>query len=238
MSGKYECCIDKARLGESIKTLEELDNSLNNNYLVNNLIEIEEIIKTLNINHNNCISNYKEKIDNILYNIQELKKEMNKLNTSVAVTLREFSEADQFKTKDIEDIFGKFDNKTDVASLAVNNNLKIAPNIQEFRNNLSTSVIGAVDSTVNTVPIGLGIGAAGITASIGAVVVDSMNKPKHETFEEYKEPKTHEEMKFDYNNLNRVEEERNKEEEKEAAPTPYFASRDKFKNDKFYDDIK
>ena len=237
MSGKYECCIDKIRLGESIKTLEELDNCLNNNYLVNNILEIEEIIKTLNINHNNCISNYKDKIDTILYNIQDLKKEINKLNNSVAITLKEFSEADQFKTKDIEDIFGKFDNSTDVSNLTVNNNLKVAPNIQEFRNNLATSVIGAVDPSINTVPIGLGIGAAGITASIGAVVVDSMNKPKHESFEEYKEPETHEEMKFDYNNLKRVEEERNKIEENDEQPTPYSASRDKIKNDKFYDDV-
>ena len=66
MSGKYECCIDKIRLGESIKTLEELDNCLNNNYLVNNILEIEEIIKTLNINHNNCISNYKDKMSIIV----------------------------------------------------------------------------------------------------------------------------------------------------------------------------
>ena len=229
MSGKYQCCIDKERLNGSVKTLNELEDYLNNKYLLNNILEIEDIIRNTNINHNNCIENYKEKINTILDELQKLKKSINKLNDSVTITLKEFSEADQFKTKDVEDIFGKFNNSTDVASLSVNNNLNVANNVKLFKENMATNVISVADVETNTVPVGLGIAAAGITGAVGAVVVDSMmDKSKKETSESFNELETYEEEPKEIKEEKKIEE----------TPTPYFASRDKVKNDKFYDDIK
>ena len=250
MSGKYTCCIDKERLSESIKVLDDLENYMSNNYLISNILEIEEIIRNINIDHNNCIEKYKEKINNLLDEIQRLKKSINKLSSSVNVTIKEFSEADQFKTKDIEDIFGKFDNSTDVTNLAVNNNLNVASNVQEFKESMATNIIGAVESSINTVPIGLGIGAAGITAAAGAVVVDSMSKSKNEAKYEYKpeedEKYDMEEMNYEndehkivnYDDFETEKPEPEKiETQEEITATPYFANRDRVKNDKFYDDI-
>lgn len=228
MSGKYQCCIDKERLSGSIKALNEVEDYLNNKYLLNNILEVEDLIRNTNINHNNCIENYKDKINSILEEIQKLKKSINKLNDSVTITLNEFSEADQFKTKDIEDIFGKFNSSTDVSSLSVNNNLNVANNVKVFKENMATSVIGVADVEINTVPVGLGIAAAGITGAVGAVVVDSMmDKSKTKTNESFNELETYEEEK----------QEVKEEKEIDEVPTPYFASRDRVKNDKFYDDI-
>ena len=235
MSNGYTCCIDKERINSSIRTLNSVEDCINNRSLSNNFIEIEEVIKNTNFYHNNCIRDYKEKIDYALFELESIKREINKLNTVLSKTITEFSQAEELRSNDVDNIFNNFDCKVDTSNLSVNNNLKVAHNTTEFRENmnilknsmnLNNDLIEKTNTTVaeitNTVPIGLGIGATGIAVSAGAVVLDSMkNKEKENNKEEVEEEK-HEEVI-----------EPKKEEE---IITPYFANRDKTKIDKFYDD--
>ena len=267
MSNKYTCCIDKERLNSSIETLNSIDNCLNNRNLSNDFIDIEEIIKNINFNHNNCISDYKDKMNYILEELEMLKKDINNLSNSMTITVKEFSNVDEFKTDDIDNIFSYFNNNTDTGTLSVNNNLKVANNIDLFRENISTlkdsiksndinlineigtNIADVSDNNINTVPIGLGIGAAGITGAVGAVIVDSKNKARNESLYQYK---PEEEIRYDMEEMNYSNEEHKEKtyddiEEPKSEPivetkkeeeiiTPYSANRDKEKADKFYDD--
>ena len=234
MSNGYTCCIDKERINSSIRTLNSVEDCINNGSLSNNFIEIEEVIKNTNFYHNNCIRDYKEKIDYALFELENIKREINKLNTVLSKTITEFSQAEELRSNDVDNIFNNFDCKVDTSNLSVNNNLKVAHNTTEFRENmnilknsmnLNNDLIEKTNTTIaeipNTVPVGLGIGATGIAVSAGAVVLDSMkNKEKETEKEEEIEEKKEEVI------------EPPKEEEE---ITPYFANRDKTKTDKFYD---
>lgn len=88
MSYNYTCCIDEERLNGSIETLSCIDNCLNNKDLSNDFIEIEEVIKNTNFNHNNCISNYKDKINYIEEELQNIKNDINSLTNSLSKTDR------------------------------------------------------------------------------------------------------------------------------------------------------
>lgn len=239
MSNNYTCCIDKERLNGSIETLDCIENCLTTRNLSNDFIDIEEIIKNTNFYHNNCIRNYKDKIDYIIDEIENVRKEVSKLNSILNKTIKEFSQAEELKTNDVENIFEDFHCKVDVSNLSINNNLKVANNTSLFKENVNvlkntilkdsdlvqnigTNVVEA-NSNINTVPIGIGIGAAGVTAAAAAVYVDSMNKKEKSKDEVVEEKiKTNDEDKYKL-----------KEEE---VITPYFANRDKTKTEKFYDD--
>ena len=232
MSNGYTCCVDKERLEKSLKVLDNMNNTINQVNLPNSFIELEELIRNINIDHNNCINNYKDNINNGLYETENIRKNINKLSIGVSKTIKEFSEADQFKTSDIEDIFGIFDNKTNVNDLAFNNNLEVAKDIQSFKENMATSIIGVANIETSTVPIGLGIGAAGVTGAVGAVLIDSMNDSKKDSSEDFQELENFDETKTN------EEEKELKTNKIEEPSTPYFANRDKTTIDKFYDEEK
>ena len=77
MSDKFACCIDKERLNGSIKTLNSIEDSLSARDLSTSFIDIEEKLKNINFNHNNCINYYKESINYILEELNYLKKDIN-----------------------------------------------------------------------------------------------------------------------------------------------------------------
>ena len=237
MSNNYTCCIDKERLNGSVETLDCIENCLTTRNLSNDFIDIEEIIKNTNFYHNNCIRNYKDKIDYIIDEIENVRKEISKLNSVLNKTINEFSQAEELKTNDVENIFEDFHCKVDVSNLSINNNLKVANNTSLFKENVNVlkntilkdndliqnigTNVTETNSSINTVPIGIGIGAAGVTAAAATVYVDSINK--NEKKEEKQEPQEE-----------KIEEDKYEMKEEEVI-TPYFANRDKTKSDKFYD---
>lgn len=252
MSDKFACCIDKERLNGSIKTLNSIEDSLSARDLSTSFIDIEEKLKNINFNHNNCINYYKESINYILEELNYLKKDINTLSNSMNITLKEFSSVDELKANDIDNIFSYFNNNTDTNNLSVNNNLKVANNINLFKDNLINGLgtnTSEVNNSVNTIPAGLGIAAAGITGAVGAVIVDSKKTPTHH--EEY-DYKPEEEIRYDMEEMN-YENEEHKEEvyddieepkneqivepkKEEEIINPYSANRNKETTDKFYDE--
>ena len=83
---------------------------------------------------------------------------------------------------------------------------------------------------INTVPIGLGIAAAGITGSIGAVIVSEQNRKKNFKLDEYKESYEEEYQPESISNTYDRKPEI-------SDPVPYEAlNRDKQKLNKFYEE--
>jgi len=240
MTSKYACCIDINRLDDSKKALVGLENNINSRNYTSDFNEIEELIKNINFYHDNCIPDYKDNIDFLVSQINGIKRDINNLNNSLSDTIKKFSNADQLNTKDVEDIFEMFHSNTDIETLPINNNLKVTNDSNVFRkvaHELSTSV--ADSNSINTVPIGLGIGATGILASVGAVVVDSANNPKKDSYKKFSEPT--EKVKLDFDNIEEKEyntQELDEYEKKEEIPiTPYSANRDVELTNKFLDNI-
>jgi hypothetical protein len=201
-------------------------------------------------------------------NLDEIKLKINKLNDSVSQTVNSFSNVENLTDSDIKQI-GETYNYSEVSDKLANTINTNSTNIS-FRNtslnNLKTSFSGVADETtgnitqiptpdveqepvttttstqINTVPIGLGIAATGISASIGAVVVDSMNSKKRKTldstleaYEDFDSPQvknvyTEEEIK-----KQPVEEAFANKQTKIEEVLPYHAaSRDKSALEKFY----
>lgn len=83
---------------------------------------------------------------------------------------------------------------------------------------------------INTVPIGIGIGAAGIAGSIAAVVASEQKSKKNFKLEDYKEPISNEE-----DNYQPIEHHNNTEFMlDDYDPVPYQAERDREVLNKFY----
>lgn len=238
MDSQYTYSINKDKINESINTLNNIDNSINSVDLSDNFIEIEEIIKTTNFNHNNCISNYKDDINFMIEELAKIKRRINKLTDSLSNTIVEFSSSTELKSSDVENILNYYNEKR-ISGTGISfdsNAFKAA----------ETNLVAAAGGTeINTVPIGLGIAAAGVTASVGAVVADSITEPKQENIEQYHEKP--QEVKYDYDNLQKVEQQRmefpkdenvnNNNPQEVVEETPYLASRnDSEVMNKFYDE--
>lgn len=119
----------------------------------------------------------------------------------------------------------------------------IQKNISTLANDINGSVktISPVETEepakteINTVPIGLGIAATGITGAVGAVVLDSISQPKHTHLETYREPIEYQTPKEEPIIKNITETPQDSAEILEEQE-PYQAHRDLKQLDKYYSD--
>lgn len=88
-----------------------------------------------------------------------------------------------------------------------------------------------VSEPINTVPIGLGIAASGITGAVGAVIASDIHDRKHPHWEEYKEEIIEEEKPI----LGEESTAYIPSDNVFGDPTPYKAARDQESIRKFYD---
>ena len=112
---------------------------------------------------------------------------------------------------------------------------KIPPVTTENPTTPGTPTTTTTSSEINTVPIGLGIAATGITASAGAVVVGTMKQKQKDNIPSYDDetnPKKEKVEETSYDELDDYEEYEN--EHRFVEVTPYHASRDKQVMNKFY----
>lgn len=227
MNDKYSCCIDFDRIKQSLDTLISVNDNINSSSLTDVFFEILEEIKRINFEHGNCISSYKYDINNILDKINELKQEVNLLTNSLAKTVDSFSRSDELNENDFKLLSGLYNGfgNENISSL------RVSHSIEDFKKNMDESIsfkmLADISSesldNVNTVPIGLGIGAAGVAASVGAVAINAIDQSKNDTLsdtlEEYSDP---DEV---LDNLDFVD------ESEEEEITPYHAIRDENKDE-------
>lgn len=160
--------IDIDKVKKSYETISSIDSCVSAHNFHNYFFDMEDYIDEVNLKHGKCINGYQDRIYEIIESIDKIKNKINLLTDSLRKTI---------------------DNNNNLVDCAVEQARKV-----QYRNNLQTSnndssqvIIPVPKPTIeetkqeglfpegyNTTPIGLGIGAAGITGSIGAVVIDSM----------------------------------------------------------------
>lgn len=194
MNNYYNNNLDLNKINDCTDTISSLDSCLKITDLSSYIIEIEDIIKSANFEHNNFITNYKNEINSIIDDIEKVKKEVSNLSDALSRTITTFQK-NAYTDEDIKELSTIYQN-TDFT--------KIKDSIVNFRENIVTDIKNVTTSgnitrippaekntTTNqelkqpysTVPIGLGIAAAGISASVGAVIVNEheIKNAKHES---------------------------------------------------------
>lgn len=217
--------IDLDQISHSIEILSSIENMVNAMDLANNFEEMEKEFKQVNFEHSNCI-NYKESLGLIYADIEKVKKQINELSDALRRTKQNYTTINTFSEGDIKEFTEIY--KTTQARAEL---LKMVGDAKQVDVNSMTADIAGVsegnvttipapDTTpevdeskpIDTVPIGVAIGATGIAGSIGAVIVDDMyNKKEKENklvennevyAEEYNEETPSEpEAGYDYNKI-------------------------------------
>lgn len=220
MKESITCCIDCNKISTSINNLIPIYNLINNMNIYEGIQDIENEITKINLEHGNCIYDYKEQIRNIYNEIDLLQKDINSLFEGLNYTFENANNGTINDFNHIKRIANYYQGTS--ASNSIFNAFK----------QLSTSVSTNQEQPYSTVPIGLGIAASGISAAAGTVLVDSMYSKNNSKSE-------------DIENLDDYESETSRQEQKDDTeqkyemdeiPTPYHASRDKIIVNKFYED--
>ena len=142
MAGGYTCCIDMERLNESIETLSSIDTCLSNKDFSSIFIDVEKKLKNINFEHNNCITDYKEDLDNIITNIDKVREGIYRLSDSLTKTVTGFNEVEDLNDNDLKELANLYDNtstKNNISKL-LTSNIKISNNITSFQNNIDDSI--------------------------------------------------------------------------------------------------
>lgn len=175
---------------------------------------------------------------------------MNREDANTVASLRE--ELNAVKESNVgQNAMNSISDRLSVIENKYNINLR-----KSITQNMSSSTIPPVTeqptenttSSYNTVPIGLGIAAAGITGAIGAVIIDDKKyKESKKRRMYYDDRNSDDDLKLEgtydtSNNINQRESFASKNSNfdkqnlKEIADTPYHASRDRNSMNKFYDE--
>ena len=214
MQNGFNVCLDFERIKNSSSVISDIKEQIESRNLLDVLTEIEEQIKDINFCHGNCIEKYKNEITQLSEEITRLKQELSQLDTSLKTAYQTFSTNEKYDNNELINIAKLFPNTStsnSIANLIEKNPITrittqanlfksyMDPTIQQSNTkvnetnasiiSLSNNLKSVVETAeINTVPIGLGIAASGITGAIGAVVVDSLNDSKKETIHEVEEP--------------------------------------------------
>ena len=186
------------KVHSSIQTMSSINELLNSVDLESYFEEMEKYFREINFEHANCL-NYKESFETIYSNIDIIKRKSSELeNTLIGIENNNTNSKDNF----LKSLAAKIN----VDELDIKNTIPVQNQVIE---NNEQSGPG-----VNTVPIGVAIGTAGVIGSVGAVAINEMydknkNKPK---------------KRMEFNDYNVDETFNNDEDYKSMLTEDYFGS--------------
>lgn len=157
MSQGYTGCIDLERITNSLETLTSVENCINNTDLTTYFEDIENLITTTNLEHGNCITSYKDSINELYEKLESTKKQITNLKDALNSTLERFSNVEEVSDNDIKDLSTIYkdtssSNKINTL-LSKNNTINISNNINDFNNNIDDSIKDyMVTNTTNEYP--------------------------------------------------------------------------------------
>lgn len=166
MANRVKIDIDK--IVKSYETVESIDSCVSVHNFHDYFFEMEDYIDKINLKHGKCISGYQDRIYEIIESIDKIKNKINLLTDSLKKTIDNNNRVVSISEEQASEVQHRN------ALQPVNNDSSQViipvpkPTIEE------TQKEGLFPEGYNTTPIGLGIAAAGVTASVGAVVIDSM----------------------------------------------------------------
>lgn len=144
MANGYTCCIDINRLNSTIETLSSINNCINNVDLKENFEEISNNLNDVNFEHDNCISFYKDKINEVYTELDKIKRNINSLTDAIQTSVEKYNNVEDLTSDDIRDISNLYTdtNSTNNINELLNKQLdiRISNNINEFKNNIDDSI--------------------------------------------------------------------------------------------------
>lgn len=201
--------INYTKINKSIQTVESINELLTNSNLVSYFEEMERYFREINFEHANCL-NYKESFDAIYGDIDEIKRKMQELEV-LLVKASNTNKEDVLEVKD-EKKKGFF--KSLVAKINVDElDIKDTIPIQNPVDNPETSYDNSTGG-INTVPIGVAIGTAGVIGSIGTVALNEI----------YDSNRRRPKKKFEYNDYNVSDTFNNDDDYKGMLSDDYYGS--------------
>lgn len=182
---KNTVSINYAKVFDTQKTLNSLSTIFNNFDFYRHFENMELYLSDINLNHDNCVI-YKDSLDSIFRDLDAIRTKINELYNSLKKSSITFIDREELSAGKLDKLLKMYPGSSLTAELVEASNSTVTtipeaqPAVQE-------------EHEINTVPIGIAIGATGILGSIGAVVVDSLYGPKTKTvkrkpeeqFEEY-----------------------------------------------------
>ena len=209
----YNGKIDLGVLEESLKTIYDIQNLVNNTNLSSSFEELEKYVRNINFEHSYCI-NYKEPLEIIYSDLNDIRSDINRISEIATVVSNSYSSIDTSNDK-LSNLIKNA--KTSMNDVQDQNITKIDPPVPEQT---------MEKKPYSTIPIGLAIGASGIAGSVGAVVVNEKYGPEiaESEVEEYHDLND-DNPDFDVNETS---------EKKEEEISPYHASRTSREADKYY----
>lgn len=221
--------IDIEKVSKSADILTSLESLINYNDLANNFDEIDDYFKKINFEHANCIY-YKDSLDIIYDNLEYIKRRINELAETLRKAKIDFSKVNELTSKEInETIKGASSLSTNIIGTNISNSIENDITVIPPEPSIPQEAEHQIQSQpINTVPIGIAIGATGIAGSIGATIVNGLygNNEEYE-LEDYDESlEIVEERRIDENNAPNIK--------VEEYIEPYKAVRREREADKFY----
>ena len=209
----YNGKIDLGVLEESLKTIYDIQNLVNNTNLSSSFEELEKYFRNINFEHSYCI-NYKEPLEIIYSDLNDIRSDINRISEIATVVSNSYSSIDTSNDK-LSNLIKNA--KTSMNDVQDQNITKIDPPVPEQT---------MEKKPYSTRPIGWAIGATGIAGSVGAVVVNEKYGPEiaESEVEEYHDLND-DNPDFDVNETS---------EKKEEEISPYHASRTSREADKYY----
>ena len=238
MNQNITCSINCNKINETINNLIPVYNLINNTNIYEGIQDLEKEITKINLEHGNCIDNYKDNLKAVSNEIELLQNDLKKLFESLNFVIEIENNGNISDMNHIKKIATYYDNtsvgnnllnlfkqtNSNISTIIAMNQEKIAQDVNnQFSNNID-------NESYNTIPIGLGIAASGISAAAGTVLVDSMYQTDNSKSSEI-------ENLEDYENEEEKQEQDDSKSkyEMDEIPTPYHASRDKIIANKFYE---
>lgn len=184
-----EVRLDIDKIVKSYETVESIETHVSTHNFHEYFFDMEDLIDEVNLKHDKCFSGYQERVYEIIESIDKIKNKINLLSDSLRKTID--------KTTKLTDLSIE---QTSRLNKQATSDVQYRESLNQVNNDSSQEIISIPTPTIeetkqeglfpegyNTTPIGLGIGAAGITGAIGAVVIDSMmpksakkQQPKYE----------------------------------------------------------
>lgn len=214
--------IDIEKVSKSAEILTSLESLVNYNDLASNFDDLDSYFKKINFEHANCIY-YKDSLDTIYDNLDYIKRRVNELAESLRKAQIEFSKVSELTSREITETIQSTNTLGTTINNAVEKDVTIIPPEPSIPTEPEQQ-----SQTINTVPIGIAIGATGIAGSIGATIVNEMYGSKEEyELEDYDET-------FEIVEERKIETPKEQNIKKDGKIEPYRAVRIEREADKFY----
>lgn len=175
--------IDKEKIISCIETLTTVEDLINTKNLSESFNDIENLFKEINFIHANCLK-YKEPLNLIYDNLEYIKNRINYLTESLRETVYVLNQSEELTSSNLMElsrVFKKTKASNSILNEARNRSYLMTQQIRTDFKSLSKEITKIPKeepeqetSGINTVPIGIAIGATGVLGSLGAVAVNEI----------------------------------------------------------------